>query len=168
MYQRASHQNYISAVAWVLLGLAMGLHFPDVDGRLKWLIPTWLLLHRSILTHGLIASLLLFLAVRRRGGEGTALRLFVIGVSLAVAVHLCFDFFPRGWAGFALIHVPVYGRTTALFSQTWLILSILSCLYAAFLLVRNVVEFALSIGSLLTSFVIHAAEEGRVVLSALL
>ena len=85
----------------------------------------------------------------------------MIGVSLAVAVHLCFDFFPRGWIGFALIHIPVYGRTTALFSQAWIILSLILCLYVAFPLVRNVVELALGVGSLIISFTVSAVEDGR-------
>jgi len=90
--ERTSHQNVILAAALVLLGLVLGLRFPDIDSRLKWL-PSRLLLHRSILTHGLIASLLLFWLLRKRRDKTTPLRLFVIGMSLAVAVHLCFDAF---------------------------------------------------------------------------
>src|SRR5215208_5679273 len=126
--ERSTPRHFILAAAWILLGLAIGLHFPDIDSRLNRLIPSWLLLHRSILTHGMIASLLLFWLLRKRGGAAPSPRLFAIGVSLAVAVHLCFEFFPRGWAGFALIHVPVYGRTTALFSQSWVMLRIVVCL----------------------------------------
>jgi hypothetical protein len=145
--ERAMSQPFILAAAWLLLGLAVGLHFPDVDNRLLPLIPSWLLLHRSILTHGMLASLLLFRLVRRRQGASPSLRLFAVGVSLAIAVHLCFDFFPRGWTGFALIHVPVYGRTTGLFSQAWVLLSILACLYLGLLLLRNVLELLLGVGS---------------------
>ena len=154
-------QPFILAAAWLLLGLAVGLHLPDIDNRLLPLVPSWLLLHRSILTHGVLASLLLFRLVRRREGAAPSLRLFAVGVSLAVAVHLCFDFFPRGWTGFALIHVPVYGRTTAVFSQTWLLLSILACLYLGFLLVRNVLELLLGVGCLAVSLLVSAAEDGR-------
>ena len=145
------------------MGLVVGLHFPDIDNRLQWLIPTRVLLHRSILTHGLMAPLMLFWVIRSRGdaAPSPSPRLFVIGVSLAVAVHLCFDFFPRGWIGFALIHIPVYGRTTALFSQAWIILSLILCLYVAFLPVRNVVELALGVGNLIISFAVSAAEDGR-------
>ena len=148
------------------MGLAVGLHFPDIDSRLQGLIPPSVLLHRSILTHGLGASLLLFWLVSRRGDTMPSLRLFVIGGSLALAVHLCFDFFPRGWTGFALIHVPVYGRTTALFSRAWIILSIGTCLYVAFLMVRNIIELVLSIVNLIISFIVSAVEDGRVALWA--
>ena len=130
-------RHYIFGAAWLLLGLVVGLHFPDIDNRLQGLIPSWLLLHRSILTHGLLAPLLLFWLARRRGDAVPSFRLFAVGLSLAFAVHLCFDFFPRGWVGFALIHIPVYGRTTALFSQSWIILSIVVCLYVGFRVVKE-------------------------------
>lgn len=148
------------------MGLALGLHFPDVDNRLMRLLPSGLVVHRSILTHGLLISLLLFWLLRRRRDASPSLRMFIIGMSLAVAVHLCFDFFPRGWRGFALIHIPVYGLTSALFSQLWLILSIVVCLYVAFLLVRNVFELVLGLGNLIISFTLSAVEDSRPALLA--
>ncbi len=154
-------QPFIIAAAWLLLGLAVGLHLPDIDHRLLSVVPTWLLLHRSILTHGMLVPLLLFWPARRREGAAPSLRLFAVGLSLAVAVHLCFDFFPLGWTGFALIHVPVYGRTTALFSQAWVLLSILACLHLGLLLSRNVLELLLGAAVLALSFLVSAAEDGR-------
>jgi predicted signal transduction protein with EAL and GGDEF domain len=165
-HERVSPRYYIFGVAWLLLGLVLGLHLPDIDNRLQGLIPSWLLLHRSILTHGCLLSLLLFWPARRREGAEPSFRLFALGLSLALAVHLCFDFFPRGWVGFALIHVPVYGRTTALFSQVWLILSVVACLYVGFRLVRNVLEFTLGVGGLIISFIISAVENRYAVFSA--
>jgi len=159
-HQRTFPRTTTLGAAWVLLGLALGLHSPDIDNRLGWLLPSWVLLHRSILTHGLIIPLLLFHVIRRRRGTAPSLRLFVISASLAVAVHLCFDFFPLSWRGFALIHIPAYGRTGALFSQLWMILSIGVCLYVAFRLVRNVAEWALSVGGLIISYTVSAVEEG--------
>lgn len=150
------------------MGLVVGLHFPDIDSRLRWLAPSWLLLHRSILTHGPLVSLLLFRLARKRGGAGQSLWLFAVGVSLALAVHLCFDFFPRGWVGFALIHVPVYGRTAALFSQAWILISIVTCLYVGIRLMRSVIEVVLCAGGLIISFVISALEGGEAIMSALL
>src|SRR5215207_621455 len=120
-------RHYIAlTLVWLLLGAALGLHFPDVDTRFQWLISPRLLLHRSAVTHGLIVPSLLFLSARAKG-KAPSFRSFVIGFSLASAVHLCFDFFPKGWVGFALIHVPLYGRTTALFSQAWIMLGVLAC-----------------------------------------
>jgi hypothetical protein len=166
--ERNLSQHYVFTLVWLLLGAVIGLHLPDIDTRLQWLIPPRVLLHRSILTHGLIISLLLCLLSRRWGSKMSSLRCFVIGLSLALAVHLCFDFFPRGWVGFALIHVPLYGRTSALFSQAWILLSIVTCLYLAVLMVRNVVELALSTGNLAASFIISAFENRSAILSALM
>lgn len=165
-HERVSPRYYIFGAAWLLLGLVVGLHLPDIDNRLQGLIPSWLLLHRSILTHGCLLPLLLFRLARRRGGAEASFRLFALGLSLALAVHLCFDFFPRGWVGFALIHVPVYGRATALFSQSWLILSVVACLYVGFRLMRNVLEFTLGVGGLIISFIISAVENSYAVFSA--
>jgi hypothetical protein len=148
------------------LGLVIGLHFPDIDNKFQGVIPSHLLLHRSILTHGMIFSLILFSLVRRRRAEVPSFRLFATGLSLALAVHLCFDFFPRGWAGFALIHIPVYGRTTALFSQSWIILSMAVCLYLGFARLRNMAELVLGFMNLIISFAVSAVENGRAVLSA--
>src|ERR1044072_1067300 len=167
-HERTLPRNVILAATWLLLGLALGLHFPDIDSRLNRLLPSWLLLHRSILTHGMLASLLLLWLIRRRKGAAPSLRLFAIGFSLAVAVHLCFDFFPKEWRGFALIHIPLYGRTTAVFSQAWGLISILGCLYLGFLLVRNVAELALNVVSLIISFAVSAAENDRAVSKAFL
>jgi|SRR5215213_10074416 len=153
--ERSLSHPYIFTIPWLLLGLALGLHFPDIDSRFQM---SGLLLHRSILTHGFLLSLLLFCLVRRRRRRIPALRLFIVGVNHAVAVHLCFDFFPRNWIGFALIHIPLYGWTSPLFSQAWIILSMIVCLYLGFVLVRNFGEFVLSIGSLIISLGISAAE----------
>jgi hypothetical protein len=170
MYQeRNLSRHYIFRWVWLLLGGIIGIHFPDLDNRFQWLIPSWILLHRSILTHGLIISSLLFLFVRNRRSTMPSLRLFVIGLSLAFAAHLCFDFFPRSWIGFALIHIPLYGRTNALFSQAWIILSVVICLYLAFLLVRNIVELTLSVGNLVIAFSVSAFEnEGATLLALML
>ena len=159
-----SPQPYILLAAWLLLGMAVGLHFPDIDNRFQWLIPSRLLLHRSILTHGMVVPLLLYWLIGRWRGAAPSLRTFAVGASLAIAVHLCFDFFPRAWVGFSLIHVPVYGRTTALFSQAWVLLSVVTCLYLGILLMRNTAELALGVGSQLISFAVSVAENGSAAL----
>jgi hypothetical protein len=149
--------HFLFRIPWLLFGLALGLHFPDIDNRLQL---SGLLVHRSILTHGFLLSLLLFWFIRNQRDSKPKLRLFIIGLSLAFAVHLCFDFFPKAWIGFALIHIPFYGRTSGLFSQLWILLSLGVCLYLAFVLVRRVIELLLSIGSLIFSFFVSVAEEG--------
>jgi hypothetical protein len=158
MYSERSLTGHsIFRILWLLLGIALGLKFPDIDNRLQL---SGLLVHRSILTHGFLLSLLLFWFIRNKRDERPKLRLFVTGLSLAFAVHLCFDFFPKSWIGFALIHIPFYERTSGLFSQLWILLSVGICLYLAFVLVRRFIELLLSIGSLILSFLVSVGEAG--------
>jgi len=108
----------------LLAGVTLGCWLPDFDQD------TTALVHRSIVTHGPLAPLLLYVALGSRGMPAPV-RLFVSGTALAVAVHLCFDLFPRGWTGFALIHVPTYGWTPPLVSWSWIAISIILCFYIA-------------------------------------
>ena len=117
------------ALLSLLVGLALGEKFPDVDQRSGFLV------HRSVFTHGPLLPFLLFLVASVI--KPVPVRLFGMGFSLGVAVHLSFDLFPKGWEGFALIHVPVVGWTYPLVSWVWIALSITCCLYVAMGLVRN-------------------------------
>jgi hypothetical protein len=99
---------YAANIFLLLLALLLGLNLPDLDHQLPFLV------HRSILTHGCLAPLGLFLIAYR--DKSNPLRFFSMGFSLAAVIHLCFDLFPRAWAGFALIHIPFWGRTDWLFS----------------------------------------------------
>ena len=108
----------------LLAGVYVGFRFPDFDQR------TDLLMHRSIITHGLLAPLLLYAVLGSRRSPAPA-RLFVAGVALAVAVHLSYDLFPRAWWRHALIHLPTYGWTPIIFSWVWIALSIVVCFFIA-------------------------------------
>ncbi len=64
----------------LVAGVYVGFRFPDIDQR------TDLLVHRSIITHGLLAPLLLYAVLGSRRSPAPA-RLFVAGVALAVAAN---------------------------------------------------------------------------------
>ena len=113
----------MSSVLFLLGGLAVGLHLPDIDQFLP------LLDHRSILTHSPFLSIAIFILALKKRHAG--LLMAAVGISLGVAVHLAFDLFPRGWSGYALISAPIYGRTGALFSGLWIGGSMGVCLYLA-------------------------------------
>ena len=113
----------------LLVGIALGEQFPDIDQGNS------ILVHRSIITHGPFLPLFLFLPASRL--KPVPIRLFVMGISLGVAVHLSFDLFPKAWQGFALIHVPVVGWTYPLVSWLWIALSIICCLYIAMRLAKS-------------------------------
>jgi hypothetical protein len=108
----------------LVAGVYVGFRFPDYDQH------TDLLLHRSIITHGLLAPLLLYAVLGSRR-IAAPVRLFVAGAALAVAVHLSFDLFPNGWRGFALIHLPKYGKAAPFLSWVWMALIIVVCFFIA-------------------------------------
>jgi hypothetical protein len=141
--------GYIIGLLLLPIGIAIGLSLPDLDSSVSFLV------HRSIVTHGFIFPLLLYWGVHKR--DLAQLRLPAIGFSLSMAAHLGFDLFPNAWIGYALISVPLYGRTDSLFSWLWIAASILFCLYLALLLVRNLGDVVVAAGSAVVSFGLCAA-----------
>lgn len=126
--------GYPVALFALVLGLVVGEMFPDLDQR------TDLLLHRSVLTHGLLLPLALYLVTSRT--QSRIVRWLVMGISLGVAVHLAFDLFPRAWQGYALVSLPVYGWLPPAVSWGWIAFSGGVCLYLAEKLVHNGLEAA--------------------------
>jgi hypothetical protein len=144
--------RYVVGLVSLLAGIVFGLALPDWDLRVSFLQ------HRSIVTHGLLWPLLFFLIARR--GRGVVLRLFSMGLSLASAVHLSFDLFPQAWTGFALIHIPLYGRTSPLFSWLRIAAGILAGIYFTLALVRSLYDIVLAGASLIGTFALCAGREG--------
>ncbi len=140
----------ISGIVLLLVALLIGLELPDWDHRLPFLI------HRSLITHGFLLPLALFVLVQRKTAP---LRLFSMGFNVATAIHLCFDLFPRAWVGFALIHIPFWGRSNTLFSWVWISLSIVISLYLTFVLIQTFIDLCLIIGSLGLFFFFYAASQ---------
>lgn len=146
---------------WILIGAIIGLKFADLDQRLPFLE------HRSILTHnGLLVLLLFWWTQRQSEPQRTADRLCGIGFCVANAVHLSFDLFPRRWSGPALIHVPAYGETSALFSQVWLFLSVCLCLWLALRAIRSRQELLVGLGCLAGAYWIAGLAEGHIAMEA--
>jgi hypothetical protein len=142
---------YLLSVLALAAGIAAGLPLPDLDQHLPFL------LHRSILTHGFLLPLLLFVLARR--SKVSWPRLFVCGLSGAVAVHLGFDLFPQGWTGFALISLPFAGRTSPVFSWLWIALSIVVCLGILLALLRRAWEAAVGLAGLAVTFAVYAVTQ---------
>ncbi len=138
----------VSSVLFLVGGLAVGLHLPDIDRSLP------LLDHRSFLTHGPFLPIFIFILAHKKGHTG--LLMVAVGISLGVAVHLAFDLFPRGWSGYALISVPIHGRTGALFSGFWIGGSMVVCLYLAMAHIRERRMMVVSLSGSVVGFC-HAA-----------
>jgi len=123
-HEKELPMTLILAAILTALGMVVGFWLPDLDLKLGLV---GLLMHRSVITHGWLLPLLCFWGIRKRAL--LILQPLAAGLSAAMAAHLCFDFFPQRWTGFALITIPLYGRTSPLFSQLWIALSIVICLY---------------------------------------
>jgi len=142
---------YLIGIPLLVIGVVVGVYFPDLDQRLPFL------LHRSILTHNAFLPLLLGLFFHQK--KPPALRLLAVGVSEALAVHLAFDLFPIAWSGYALISVPFLGRTSPVFSWLWIALSIVLSLVIVVALVRNGLEMGLAVVGLVAAFSWYATTQ---------
>ena len=142
---------FLIAFPALIAGLYLGEYFPDIDQRVGFLR------HRSILTHGLLAPVALYLAASNT--HSIPFRWFAMGVFLGVAVHLAFDLFPRAWTGFALVSIPFYGWIPAPLSWSWIALSGLACLYLGARLVLGFREASLWAFGLIGVFVYAAQGE---------
>jgi hypothetical protein len=136
---------------FLILALFLGLNLPDLDQQVRFLV------HRSLLTHGFLIPLIIFALAYR--DKNTGARFFTMGFCLASVTHLCFDLFPKAWTGFALIHIPFWGRTSAGFSQIWIGLSIILCLYLAFSLIETLLDLLATLLSLTLAFAFYAASQ---------
>ena len=142
---------YVIALIALVLGLVIGERFPDLDQR------TELLLHRSIITHGLLLPLFLYLLASNN--RLMAFRWFVMGVAQGVAVHLVFDLFPRAWNGYALVSLPILGWLPALLSWAWIAFGCVVCLFLAGKLVRSCQETSLFLLGVVAIFAYAALGE---------
>ena len=103
-------------LALLFSSFIIGMKFPDWDFKMK-------IKHRNILTHSpLILWLLIFFY--NNGTENKIFEYFIIGFSLAMGLHLLFDFFPKGWAMGALIYFPLINISPGVkFSKIFILLS---------------------------------------------
>ncbi len=123
---------HIVHIFFAIIGMILGSSFPDIDLKIS------LISHRSIFTHSPLASGLMYhFAIKNNSME---LLYFTIGFSLAVALHLIFDFFPKAWIGSALIKPSLNGIT---FSKYFLLTSTALLYYMSFSLMPTQKEFKL-------------------------
>ena len=141
----------IAGIILLLLALLLGLNLPDLDHQVQFLV------HRSIITHGFLVPLGVFLIVYKE--KMASPRFLSMGFSLAAVTHLCFDLFPRAWIGFALIHIPFWGRSSPIFSWAWMSLSIIICLYLTFMLIQTLLDILVALGSLGLAFSFYASSQ---------
>lgn len=150
---------YVVGLVLLGVGVLVGEWLPDTDQSIEFLQ------HRSIVTHGPLVPLLLFLVATN--SDSIPVRWFSLGVGLGFAVHLGFDLFPKAWQGYALISVPFYGWTPPWFSIAWIAGSLLCCAYVAARLTRGYLEAALYLASLCGVFLSVAGDEHKLIQPAI-
>lgn len=100
-------------VSFIALAFVGGLVAPDVDQRLPFLT------HRSLLTHGPWFALLAMWMAHKSKSQ-SALPLIACSFALGLVWHFSSDLFPKAWVGFALVHIPFWGRLPQSASVFWL------------------------------------------------
>ena len=151
--------GFLIGFALFVFGCLVGLDFPDLDQKYVWRL---IIVHRSILTHSPFLPLVFLLLFRRFLNQ--PLRLLIIGLCIASAVHLGFDLYPRKMIGYAQIYAPIYGRTGAVFSEVWFAAGLVFCLGLAARLIRSMGDFVLSFGGLTVVYGDCAVQEPRAAL----
>lgn len=137
----------------LISGALVGLKFPDIDQRVDFL------LHRSVLTHGPLIPIVLFLIIKRASKnrplseQSGTVGLFTMFLSLGFGVHLAFDLFPRQWYKHALISIPGYGWTPAVVSWIWIAFSTIFCAVLAARLARGLAGVGLFLFGTVVIFV---------------
>lgn len=129
------HMRFIFPLMFIA-GAAIGLFLPDTDRVFPFL------LHRSIMTHSALIPLVGYLSFQRAPTDWK--RAGLIGLCVAMAVHMSFDLFPARWVGFALIRVPFIGSLGQTSSVLWLLASVVACTYLALHLLHSRNELVLA------------------------
>ena len=101
-------------ISFIVFTFILGLVAPDVDQRLPFLT------HRSLLTHGPWFALLAAWLTQKSGSR-SAVPLIAGSFAIGLSFHFAADLFPKAWIGFALVHIPLWGRLPAAASVFWLI-----------------------------------------------
>lgn len=104
----------------IFIGYGLGINFPDIDHKIKFLG------HRSFFTHSPIITYILYYLGKINGLND--FNYILIGFSFAVGIHLIFDLFPKKWTGGSIIK-PFGG---IMFSKIYIFLgALLSFLFSA-------------------------------------
>jgi len=149
---RRTIMRYVLGLFLFVISAFIGLKLPDFDQSFYW---RPLIVHRSLLTHSALLPLILFFTLKGHvlGKKADPLvRLPLLGFLLATAVHLCFDLFPYAWAGYALVHIPLFGWVGAWPSAFWLGSGALVSLYLACRLFQRITDVWLTALGLATCY----------------
>jgi hypothetical protein len=115
-----------------ILAFLIGLRYPDWDFKFK-------LKHRSIFTHSPLILFVLYMIYKNEGG--TEFRYFLISFSMAMGIHLIYDFFPKKWMGNAFIYLPLKISLGERYTKQCLLVSIIFSNYLSINFMENESEY---------------------------
>ncbi|MGL4947059.1 MAG: hypothetical protein ACRC5T_06015 [Cetobacterium sp.] len=118
----------LSFIGLILIWMSflIGMKFPDWDFKFK-------IKHRNILTHSpVILWIMIYFYNTQKNVE--IFRFSIMGFSLAIGLHMIFDFFPKGWSRGALIYFPYCRVGLGVKGSKGFIFS--TCLYCIFLAIK--------------------------------
>lgn len=131
----------------------LGMKFPDWDFKLK-------LKHRNILTHSPIIMVVFYKLYKVEGSN--EFRFFIMGFSMALAIHFIFDLFPKGWSGGALLKVPFINISfSPLWSMFLLFIFTIICILTAINYTGNFTEFLFLLFLGLLTLVVNIRKEKK-------
>lgn len=109
----------------IFVAFLFGMKLPDWDFKLR-------LRHRSIITHSPLITILMIVAYKVNNDY--YFKYFIVGFSMAIAIHILFDLFPYKWKGGALLKIPINitcdeATTKLFFSMTVLISAFIGIFY---------------------------------------
>ena len=106
----------------ITVSFLFGIKLPDWDFKLR-------LRHRSILTHSPFVTII-FIALYETK-TSYFFKYFIVGFSIAIAIHILFDLFPKKWYGGALLKIPFNNISCS--EETTKIFFIITALISTFL-----------------------------------
>ena len=115
-----------------IFAFLIGVRYPDWDFKMG-------LKHRSAFTHSPLIVYLLYTLHKNSGG--VEFRYFLISFSIAVGIHLVYDYFPKKWIGSALVHLSFKIVLGSRYSKLFFAFSILFCNYIAIKMMENSSEY---------------------------
>lgn len=124
----------INLLGFILIFAAFlfGIKLPDWDFKLG-------LRHRSIITHSPLITILLVIAYKVK--EDFFFKYFIVGFSIAIAVHMIFDLFPYKWQGGALLKIPINISCSKETTKLFFLVTIIVNSFIGVFYITNIYEF---------------------------
>ena len=117
----------IKIIITFYLSLFFGLHFPDIDLSLMFILN-----HRSIITHGIILPFIFnWYLVNKTKIDRSLIETFYSGILLGISIHLIADLIPKAYIGYALIKLPLNISIGKELSILWMATNVLAGLIIA-------------------------------------